>query len=174
MLMEFNFIFEELSDLDIESKPMFGARGVYYDGKIVFILRDRPSSPQDNGLWIATTGEHHESLRNEFPEMRSIELFGPGPTGWQNIPLESETFEESALRICELIRARDPRVGKIPKKSIRRKKKSAKKVSVTLATRAARNIGKKKPKNSAKPLVKAPGKSTSPTRKKSAKRPKRR
>ena len=172
--MEFNFIFEELSDLGIESKPMFGARGVYYDGKIVFILRDRPSSPQDNGLWIATTGEHHDSLQNEFPEMRSIELFGPGPTGWQNIPLESETFEESALRICDLVRARDPRVGKIPKKSIRGKKKLAKKVSVTLAARAARKIGKKKSTKSTKAIVKVPGNTTSPTRKKSAKRPKRR
>lgn len=172
--MEFDFIFEELSDLSIESKPMFGARGVYYDGKIVFILRDRPSSPQDNGLWIATTGEHHVSLQNEFPEMRSIELFGPGPTGWQNIPLESETFEESALRICALIRAHDPRVGKIPKKSIRRKKQTTKAASNKLAARAARKIATKTSEKTAKNNLKTLKKTASPTRKKSAKRPKRR
>jgi hypothetical protein len=164
-MMEFSFIFEELADLGIESKPMFGARGVYFDGKIVFILRDRPSSPRDNGMWLATTSEHHASLLQDFPEMRSIELFGPGPTGWQNIPLENEDFEESALKVCRLIRARDPRIGKIPKKSIRRKKKSTGSAAVT------KKLLKKTAK---KPVASAPRKKTKKVAKNSAKRPKRR
>lgn len=125
---EFGFILDEFEGLNVVTKPMFGARGVYVDGKIVFILRDRPTSPADNGVWLATTPEHHESLRAEFPNMRSLEMFGPGPTGWQNLPLDSDDFEEAVLKACRFVRAGDQRIGKIPKKSLRRKpqKKSEK------------------------------------------------
>ena len=58
---------------------------------------------------------HHESLRGEFPNMRSIQLFGTPVTSWQVLPVDAPDFEESATRACELIAARDPRIGKIPK-----------------------------------------------------------
>ncbi len=32
---------------------MFGALAVYVGDKIVFLLRDRPSDPQANGVWLA-------------------------------------------------------------------------------------------------------------------------
>ena len=44
--------------------------------KIVLMLRNKATEMQDNGVWIATTEEHHASLRREFPQMRSIQLFG--------------------------------------------------------------------------------------------------
>ena len=47
--------------------------------------------------------------------MRSIGLFGTPVTSWQVLPVDAPDFEESALRACELIAARDPRIGKIPK-----------------------------------------------------------
>lgn len=97
---------------------MFGARGIYVDGKIVFIMRDRPTSVNDNGVWLATTGEHHASLLSDFPAMRSIELFGPGPTGWQVLPIDSDDFEDSVLRACQFVRNGDPRIGKIPKRPV--------------------------------------------------------
>ena len=100
--------------MNVETKPMFGARGVYVGGKIVFIMRDRASSVEDNGVWLATTPEHHESLRRDFPSMRSIAVFGPGVTGWQVLPLDSEDFEDAVLRACRFVRSGDPRIGKIP------------------------------------------------------------
>ncbi len=118
--IEFPFLLEELDGLNVETKPMFGARGVYVDGKIVFIMRDRPTSVNDNGVWLATTGEHHASLLTDFPAMRSIELFGPGPTGWQVLPVDSDDFEDSVLRACRFVRGGDPRIGKIPKRPVRR------------------------------------------------------
>lgn len=122
----FDFVLEELSDLFPQTKPMFGAYSVYVENKIVLILRHRPSYPDDNGVWIATSMEHHSSLQQEFPIMRSIKLLGKGPTGWQVLPLESDEFEESVYRVCQLIRRRDPRIGKVPKP--RRKAKSKIKV----------------------------------------------
>jgi hypothetical protein len=94
---------------------MFGSVAVYVDDKIVLILRDRPTHRDDNGVWMATTLEHHDSLRQEFPCMRSIALFGTDVTGWQLLPEDSADFEQSCLRACELILAGDPRIGKLPK-----------------------------------------------------------
>jgi hypothetical protein len=94
---------------------MFGCLAVYVGPKIVLILRDKPGG-RDNGVWLATTREHHESLRAEFPNMRSIGVLGGGnETGWQILPAESSDFEEAVLRACELVIARDPRIGKVPK-----------------------------------------------------------
>jgi hypothetical protein len=46
--------------------------------------------------------------------MRSIQVFGKEVTGWQVLPADAADFEEAALRACELIAARDPRIGKVP------------------------------------------------------------
>ncbi len=68
----------------------------------------------DNGVWLATTREHHDSLRGEFPNMRSIGVLGKAVTGWQLLPADAVDFEESAMRACELIASGDVRIGKIP------------------------------------------------------------
>jgi hypothetical protein len=94
---------------------MFGCLAVYVEDKIVLILRDKRAAPADNGVWLATTAEHHESLRREFPQMRSIRVLGGKPTQWQLLPADDPDFETAALRACKLIRARDPRIGKVPK-----------------------------------------------------------
>jgi hypothetical protein len=90
---------------------MFGSLAVYVGEKIVLILRDKTVKTADNGVWIATTPEHHESLRAAFPNMRPIEVLG----GWQLLPANAADFEEAALHLCELIIAKDPRIGKVPK-----------------------------------------------------------
>ena len=82
--------------------PMFGCLAVYVEDKIVLILRDKREETADNGVWLATTEEYHESLRREFPNMRSIQVFGKEVTGWQVLPADAPDFEEAALRACEL------------------------------------------------------------------------
>jgi hypothetical protein len=93
---------------------MFGCLAVYVKNKIVLILRDKPTSTADNGVWLATTQEHHQSLRREFPNMRSIQVLGKRVTGWQVLPVDAPDFESAALRACELVLAGDARIGKIP------------------------------------------------------------
>ena len=121
------FVLEAVSSLSPFTRPMFGCIAVYVGEKIVFALRDKPDSPADNGVWLATTAEHHESLRRELPTMRSIQVFGKEVTGWQVLPTEAADFEESALRACELVIAGDQRIGKVPgaKQPSTSKKKSS-------------------------------------------------
>jgi len=108
------FVLDAIAALSPRTRPMFGCLAVYIAEKIVLILRDKRDGTADNGVWLATTQEHHESLRREFPTMRSIQAFGTEVTGWQVIPADAPDFEEAALRACELVVAGDPRIGKVP------------------------------------------------------------
>src|SRR5215472_18289007 len=135
------FVLEALAEVEPRTNPMFGCLAVYVGKKIVMILRDkkadesrkktswardvrkrdRPERPdvqvtRDNGAWLATTIEHHESLRREFPNMRSVAVFGKKVTGWQVLPADEPDFELAVLRACEMVVAGDGRIGKVPKK----------------------------------------------------------
>lgn len=118
------FVLDAIASLSPETRLMFGCLAVYVGEKIVVILRDKPDG--DNGVWLATTPEHHESLGHEFPNMRSIQLFGKKVTAWQLLPADAADFEQAALRACELILARDARIGKVPKRRASKIKKTAK------------------------------------------------
>jgi hypothetical protein len=108
------FVLDAISTLSPYTRPMFGCFAIYVKDKIVLILRDKPKSTADNGVWLATTQEHHQSLRREFPNMRSIQVLGKRVTGWQVLPVDAPDFESAALRACELVLAGDARIGKIP------------------------------------------------------------
>ena len=108
------FVLDAIAPLSPYTRPMFGCLAIYVKEKIVLILRDKPESTADNGVWLATTEEHHESLRREFPNMRSIQVLGKPVTGWQVLPADAPDFEQAALRACELVLAGDPRIGKVP------------------------------------------------------------
>lgn len=129
------FVLDAMAELSPWTRPMFGCLAVYVGEKIVLILRDKREPAADNGVWLATTLEHHESLRREFPNMRSIRILGKKVTGWQILPVDTPDFEEAALRACELIAARDPRIGKVPE---------ARRASVSGARKPAKSL--KRPK----------------------------
>jgi hypothetical protein len=119
------FVLDALAAVQPRTNPMFGCLAVYVGEKIVLVLRDKRDGSADNGVWLATTHDHHENLRAEFPTMRSIQVFGKKVTGWQVLPADAPDFEEAALHACELIVAGDPRIGKVPtskRKSSRVKK----------------------------------------------------
>lgn len=109
------FVLDALAAISPETRPLFGCLAVYVNDKIVFALRDkRNKTADDDGVWLATTVEHHKSLRHDFPSMRSIRVLGKEVTGWQVLPADAPDFEESALRACEFVIAGDLRIGKIP------------------------------------------------------------
>ena len=82
------FVLDAIESLSPEIRPMFGCTAVYVADKIMLILRDRLDVTADNGVWLATTARHHESLGREFPCLRSLKEFGKRVTGWQVLPAE--------------------------------------------------------------------------------------
>lgn len=109
----FDFVLETLHRLDPVVKPMFGCHAIYVREKIMMIVRRKDRAVHDNGVWIATTHEHHASLRKDLGPIRSIRLLGD--SGWQNIAEDTADFEENVMKACELILKNDSRIGKIPK-----------------------------------------------------------
>ena len=88
----YEFVLDALSALSPRTNPMFGCLAVYVGEKIVLVLRDKGNQAVDDGVWLATTQEHHASLQREFPSMRSIEVLGKEVTGWQVLPAEAADF----------------------------------------------------------------------------------
>jgi hypothetical protein len=121
----FEFVLERLMPLNPLVKPMFGCHAVYVGDKIMLILRLREDHPESNGVWIATSEVHHESLKRLFIDMMSIGVLSNNgkATDWQMIPYESDEFEKDVNAVCDLILKSDPRVGRVPKA---RKRKTAK------------------------------------------------
>lgn len=113
-LIPHEFVLDAIASVSPWTRPMFGCLAVYVEDRIVLVLRDKQDHAADNGVWLATNHEHHESLFREFPCMRSIQLLGKRTTGWQVLPADASDFEEAALHACELIVAGDPRIGKLP------------------------------------------------------------
>ena len=116
----FDFVLEELYSLEPIVKPMFGSHAVYVKDKIVLILRSRESYEYDNGVWLATSRVHHASLKKDFSSLRTIALFGGAESAWQNLPADGEYFEEEVMKACTFILRGDPRIGKIPKRRLKK------------------------------------------------------
>ena len=117
----FEFVLEQLYSVDVDIRPMFGCFALYVNNKIVLILRKKMDFVADNGVWLATNKEHHSSLKQLFPSMRSIKVFGK-ESNWQNLPDDANDFEEMVLQACELIRRGDNRIGRETKAKPRRRK----------------------------------------------------
>ena len=120
------FVLEAIASLSPYTRPMFGCLAVYVRDRIVLILRDKPTSAADNGVWLATTEEHHSSLRREFPNMRSVRVLRKPVTDWQVLPADAPDFEATALRACELLLAGDPRIGRVPGERTSKNKRPSK------------------------------------------------
>ena len=87
--LPYEFVLDALAPLSPWTRPMFGCLAVYVEDKIVLILREKVKESADNGVWLATTREHHASLLLEFPNMRSIRVLGKDVTGWQVLPADA-------------------------------------------------------------------------------------
>ena len=146
--VSFEFIVEELQSSRVghrlRVKPMFGSHALYVDDKIYFILRhkDEKATARDNGVWVVLSPETDPALlKVDFPSMREIEMFNV--KGWLNLPESSGNFEESALQLCALVLADDPRLGKVTGKKAKpakratppAKKAPAKKAQMKVAAR---------------------------------------
>jgi len=114
--MPFDFILDYLLPIETTVKPFFGMFAIYYREKLLLILRERENQPGMNGIWIATNDNGAESLKKDWPVLRSIQGLrsGKAGTGWVMIPAKADDFEKCAIGICELIVHRDPRIGRIP------------------------------------------------------------
>jgi len=107
--MPYSFISVYLQSLEPCIKVMFGNRVFYIGDKIYLATRDNMNDPKDNGLWIGTCLEHHESLKSQFPSL--VHLKAKNVKKWLLLPSTDDNFKSVAMQICDLIKNDDPRIG---------------------------------------------------------------
>jgi len=115
----FDFVFDYLPT-GITVKKMFGMHYIYLCKRIMLILRKSNNQPEWNGIWVATSKEHHESLKNNIPEFGPFVLNGDERHGhWLLIQGDAEDFEGAAIKVCEMISHGDARIGKETKAAVK-------------------------------------------------------
>ncbi|TPN89074.1 hypothetical protein [Aquimarina algicola] len=123
-MIPYDFILERLYPLELRHKKMFGIDAFYYKEKIVFCLREKESNNDDNGVWIATKIDFHESLKEQIKDLRMIKMYPI--KSWILLPADSDYFEEGVETIATLIKQNSPYVGVIPKPKKKKKKNTTK------------------------------------------------
>jgi len=107
--MPHEFLLDYLHPLEVSTRRMFGNHSIYAGSKMVMATRANPNKTVDNGIWVGTSFEHHESLKKQFPSLRHIQLYKIKK--WLLLPVDADDFEEVAIEICELIKKGDERIG---------------------------------------------------------------
>ena len=110
--MPFDFLLDYLP-ANIIVKPAIGMFYIYFDQKIVLILRKTGKNPQHNGIWIATQRENHDSLKIEIPAITKFILDEGIDTDWLLLSDSHDDFESAATQLCELVSRSDKRIGKV-------------------------------------------------------------
>lgn len=113
------FLIDYLYPLEVRVRPMFGNTSLYIGEKSYFATRHRADKTADNGIWIGTQLEHHESLKAQFPSLTNLNSFRIRK--WLLLPETAEDFEETARQFCLLVIAEDERLGVTPKPKKKRK-----------------------------------------------------
>lgn len=97
------------SDPTFFLRSMFGAKAVYLGGRMVLLFTARTEPWR--GVLVGTERGNHASLLSEFP------VLAPHPIlpKWLYLPESEDAFEGVAERLVALAKAKDPRIGVIPK-----------------------------------------------------------
>ncbi len=67
---------------------------------------------------MATNKSHHDSLKKDVPELGPFFWNGNEERGnWLVIGDGADSFEEAAIKVCELISHGDPRIGNLTEKA---------------------------------------------------------
>jgi len=81
------------------------------------MLRKTAKGDGLNGIFVATVKKHHQTLMQDVPALKNFNL----DTGeqyeshWKFLDENDNAFENSVIRVCELITRGDHRLGRATK-----------------------------------------------------------
>jgi hypothetical protein len=100
-------------------RAWFGFLACYVHGRLMLVLADK--RPPWSGILVPCDQERHAALRALMPSLRVHTVLGK----WLVLPPTAATFEDDALRLVDLARADDARLGIEPQAKLRpRRRKS--------------------------------------------------
>ncbi len=124
MKIPFEYILTKLGSQNYQIKQMFGHHCVYTNGMMTLFLIKKQDN-ENNGICVASTMEHFESLKKSLPSLTAVDHLGIVSKGWFLIPESSSRFKKDAIKACELISQGDERIGRTPRT---RKSRSLKRI----------------------------------------------
>jgi hypothetical protein len=98
-------------------KAQFGMHYVYLNKKLMLMLRKTDKGDGLNGIFVATSKPHHQSLAQDVPALGDF-ILDTGETydsHWRFLREDDDDFEMSAIKIAEFISHGDERIGKVTK-----------------------------------------------------------
>ena len=90
------------------ARAWFGFLACYVHGRLMLVLADK--RPPWSGILVPCDRARHAALRAAVPRLRVHSVLGK----WLLLPASAPTFEDDALRLADLARADDPRLGVEP------------------------------------------------------------
>lgn len=110
LLHPYAWLWEPLEeDASYVIRPMFGAKAVYLDGKLVLCFSSRADPWR--GVLVCTERDNHTSLMAQFPSLSRHSILPK----WLYLAESASDFERVAEQLVILARDRDPRIGIVPK-----------------------------------------------------------
>ena len=117
----YEFFFDQMHTLPIIQKSMFGIKSYYLGPKIILGVSKNEKWPEDIGIWVSTPVKFHDMLLPLLQEYRFLKRI---PTKkWILLPESSDSFEEDATTIANLILKGSPWIGTVPKPKKKQPKK---------------------------------------------------
>lgn len=108
----YDFVLRYLYPVRPRIKKMLGCYALYVNKKLLLLLRDRENQPEFNGVFVATQPEFFDNLQNEIHVSNMIfDIDGVAHT-WIFLSEDLADFDEKVKKTCELIKAKDERIGK--------------------------------------------------------------
>lgn len=86
-------------------RAWFGFLACYVHGRLMLVLADK--RPPWSGVLVPCDRERHAALRAVVPKLRVHSVLGK----WLLLPASAPTFEDDVLKLVDLARADDPRLG---------------------------------------------------------------
>ena len=112
-MRDFEFFLDFLYPLPLVKKRFFGTTSYYLGDKIICATCTNDKFPDDKGIWVSTLPEFHAFL---FPKLINQRFLTRVPTKkWILLPEDSDTFEEDARTVAELIKTGSEWIGTVPK-----------------------------------------------------------
>ena len=100
------WIFESLEDDPrFMQRKLFSFDAAYLDGRLYLAVAE--GKDPWNGLLVCTSREHHEALRNQYPQLVPHKVLSK----WLHLSFSHPEFETIAIELAAMARKRDPRLG---------------------------------------------------------------
>jgi hypothetical protein len=110
--LPYNFILSLLYPARPTVRKMLGCYGLYVEGKLVMLLRDKENQPEFNGVFIATQPKFFDALSSELHSSNMEFDIDGAPHTWIFISEDLNDFSDKLKLAAELVKKGDERIGK--------------------------------------------------------------